>query len=173
MEDVQKELDLASEGESNVGGGGGFSAPVEPNVSTPPCARRAVATPQQSAPLLESAVDLDESKEPSQSQKLDGGDGEYVSLDMLLATKEAVTQALELVKNHMERTGMSIDDCDVGLSEQVMSHLPQPSNGVPSPCDGEVPQVTSLTMAGPGQGFLARQKVNCPICCRRASFVAK
>ena len=63
---------------------------------------------------------------------------------------------------------MSVDDCDVGLCEQVAAAaappspppLLQPSNlAFPSPCDGEVPQIKSLSVAGPGQGFVANIKI--------------
>ena len=91
MEEIQMQIDDVAEGDPNLGNGS--SAPMVPMLCTPPCAKRAVATPQQSAATCQSAADLHQSEQPSQSQKLDGNDGELVSLDMLLATKEAVTQA--------------------------------------------------------------------------------
>ena len=70
------QIDDVAEGDPNLGNGS--SAPMVPMLCTPPCAKRAVATPQQSAATCQSAADLHQSEQPSQSQKLDGNDGELV-----------------------------------------------------------------------------------------------
>ena len=84
------------------------------DMSSPACGHRAVSSPQSSLnhPCSERDVNAASSQD-DQSQ--------YVSAAALLATKAAVSKALDLVNNHIDKTGMAMEDQDASLAMQLQA----------------------------------------------------
>ena len=84
------------------------------DMSSPACGHRAVASPQSS--LNHPCSERDVNAASSQDDQ-----SHYVSAAALLATKAAVSKALDLVNNHIDKTSMAMEDQDASLAMQLQA----------------------------------------------------